>query len=865
MNKFMITLTVDGKQVQVEKEATVLDACRKLGTYVPTFCWDPRLDPIGACRICLVEIEKMPKLQVACITPAADGMMVHTQSSKAYGGRQSIMELMLANHPLDCPTCDKGGECDLQDVAFLSRKDSSPMEEPKRRFPTTPQSTFDEKQIGPLVYLTMNRCIVCFKCVRFTSEIACEGDLGAFERGGHTNIAAGIGEAVKNEFSGNTIEICPVGALTSKPFRYKIRTWLTQKKASICNYCSDGCNLTLWVSNNKIHRATSRRNDAVDEGWICDKGRFGVDIVNHPKRITSPLLTKSGQKLEISWDEAYEYASRSFKSIKEKYSASAIAAVGSAHCSNEDNYILQKFFRSVIGTNHIDHRVFYKNPILTNYRMTNAIDDLEKADLIVVLGCDLTVEHPIIGLRVKKAVTKLGQKLLVANNRGTKIGKLAAQEMAYKFGSEVALLNALANQLIENGSADKSKASPEFQAWAKNYPAAKSSQDCGISASEIESLAKIIGEAKGCIILMGRDVITHLHNQDVLQAASNLAHITGLTGKEYSGLNLLWEYANSNGARDMGVLPDRVPGQVLLSDTGYRSKLEQAWKAKLPEKTGYSFKQILEAIDRGEIKCLFVMQEDLLNNFPDREFVRRVLPKLEFLVVQTTLPGEVTDLAHLVLPGASFAEKEGIYTNVEGRVQKTQAAFKPLGNAKADWQIINDLSLWMQGPFFYYSLQEISEEIANLVPGYAGRHYQKLTFQGERKVSETGLKSFASELKKVDFHATSVPEKYPFILLTGNLVWHSGTLSSWSKNLREVAGEAFCEICLEDSDKLRVENGNWVVVQSAKGSLKLKAKISDRLLPGTVFIPLNLPETPVNSLMDKDAWVDFVKVSKLVD
>jgi NADH-quinone oxidoreductase chain G len=775
------------------------------------------------------------------------------------------MELMLANHPLDCPTCDKGGECDLQDVAFLSRKDSSPMEEPKRRFPTTPQSTFDEKQIGPLVYLTMNRCIVCFKCVRFTSEIACEGDLGAFERGGHTNIAAGIGEAVKNEFSGNTIEICPVGALTSKPFRYKIRTWLTQKKASICNYCSDGCNLTLWVANNKIHRATSRRNDAVDEGWICDKGRFGVDIVNHPKRITAPLLAKSGQKLEISWDEAYEFAGRNLKAIKEKYGASAIAAVGSAHCSNEDNYILQKFFRSVIGTNHVDHRVYHKNPVSSNHGMTNSILDIEETDLIVVLGCDLTVEHPIIGLRVKKAVTKLGKKLVVANHWATKIGKFAAQQITYRFGSEVAFLNSLANQIVENGSSHKSRISPDYQAWVKNYSSAKSSQDCGISALEIESFAKIIGDVKSCIILMGRDVITHPHHHDVLQAASNLADITGLAGKEYSGLNLLWEYANSNGASDMGVLPDRLPGQVLLSDTGYRNKLEQAWKAKLPERTGYSFKGILEAIDQGEIKCLYVMQEDLLNNFPDREFVRRVLPKLEFLVVQTTLPSEVTDLAHLVLPGASFAEKEGTFTSVEGRVQKTQASLKPLGNAKPDWQIFNDLSLWMQGPFYYYSLQEISEEIGNLVPGYQGRRYHKLTFQGERKDSETGSIPFASELKKVDYQAITVPEKYPFILLTGDLVHNSGANSSWSINLRELAGEAFCEINLEDSDRLQVENGDWVLVESAKGNLRLKARVSVRLLPGTVFIPLNFPETPANFLMDKDASADFVKISKLTD
>ena len=866
----MITLTVDGKPVQIDQGSTVLDACRKAGIYVPTFCWDERLDPIGACRICLVEIEKMPKLQVACITPAVEGMIVRTQSAKACGGRQSIMELMLANHPLDCPTCDKGGECDLQDVAFLSRQDSSPMTEPKRRFFTSPDSTFDEKQIGPLIYLTMNRCIVCFKCVRFTSEIAGEGDLGAFERGGHTQIAAGIGEAVKNEFSGNIVEICPVGALTSKPFRYKVRTWLTQKKASVCNYCADGCNLTLWTTNNKIFRATSRRNDAVDEGWICDKGRFGVDVVNHPKRISSPLLEKSGQKLEISWDEAYDFSSRSLKNIKEKHGANAIAAIGSAHCSNEDNYILQKFFRSVIGTNHIDHRVFYKNPPPDNGllpAMQNSIEDLEKAELVFVLGCDLTVEHPIIGLRIKKAVTRLGKKLIVANNRGTKIGKFASQEVVYKFGSEAAFLNAVAHQLLQSGLVDKNKlrVPSEFESWLKEFSTQKVANDCGVTPAEIEEFTRLIGQAQNCIILLGRDVITNPYHKDVLQAAQNLAYLAGPFEKEFSGLNLLWEYSNSCGAQDMGVLPDQLPGLIPLSDSAYRAKLEQAWKCKLPEKPGYNVKQILEAIDRGEIKALYVMQEDLIANFPDQGFVRKVLPKLEFLLVQTILPSEMTKIAHLVLPGASFAEKEGTYTSVERRVQKTQAAFKPLGNAKPDWQILSELSMWMQAPFVHYSSQEISEEIANLVPGYGGKQYHKLSLGGERILPDGRPKAGDYQLKKVDFQPLQSNNEYPFYLLTGNLVHHSGTLSSWSANLREVAGETLCEISVGDSDRLQINDGDWVEIESAKGRLKLKAKISDRLKDGTVFVPINFPETPVNSLLDKDSPVDSVKISKIID
>ncbi|MCI0531499.1 MAG: NADH-quinone oxidoreductase subunit NuoG [candidate division Zixibacteria bacterium] len=866
-----INLTIDGKPVQVEKGQTILQACQKLGLYVPTFCWDSRMDPIGACRICLVEVEKMPKLQVSCTIPAAEGMVVHTQTGRAKDGRQSIMELMLANHPLDCPTCDKGGECDLQDVAFLTRKDSSPMSEPKRRFNTDPGSTFDERQIGPLVYLTMNRCIVCFKCVRFTSEIAHEGDMGAFERGGHTQISSAIGEAVKNEFSGNTIEICPVGALTSKPFRYKIRTWLTQKKASVCNFCSDGCNLTLWVGGSKIQRATSRRNDTVDEGWICDKGRFGVDIVNHPQRLTSPFINKEGKRQEVSWDDAFEYAANRLKTIKDKNGPEAIAAIGSAHCSNEDNYVLQKFFRTVIGTNHIDHRVFYRNPLSgmdsAKFGMTNAIPDLEKADLIVVVGCDLTTEHPILGLRVKKAAGRLGKTLIVANNRKTKLGRFAARELVYNFGTEVSLLNSLSARLVGQGLVNREQVSIDagFESWIKSQDSTRAEKTTGLPSADLETLAESIGKAKSCILLLGRDVIVHHQNADVLNSAANLSHLAGLTDKENSGLNLLWEYGNSQGAIDMGALPDLLPGSASLADTNYRTKLEEAWKAKLPGKPGYNLKLILEAVERGEVRGLYVMQEDLIENFPDRAFVQRALSKLEFLCVQTTFPDEMTKLAHLVLPGTSFAEKDGTYTSVERRVQKAQTSIPSVGNSRPDWRILSELSLWMQGPFRYNSAQEITDEIARLLPDYSGAEFLKLGLSGKRINANSRESNGTFQFTRPEFRPVSMPPDRPFVLITGNVVYHSGTVTSRSENLRQVSGESYCEISVPDGEKLQIESGEWIQVSSSNGSLKLKARISENVSAGTVFVPMNFTVSPVNLLQDKDSQVDTVKISKIKD
>lgn len=406
----------------------------------------------------------------------------------------------------------------------------------------------------------------------------------------------------------------------------------------------------------------------------------------------------------------------------------------------------------------------------------------------------------------------------------------------------------------------------DFEVWAENLSLGQAENDCAVSASKIKDCAKTISEAESCIILLGRDFITHPYNRQVVDAARNLAYLAGLFHKESSGINLLWEYSNSQGALDMGVLPDRLPGLVSVFDSAYRTRLQDAWKASIPDKPGYNLKQILEAIDRGEIRCLYVMQQDLLANFPDRKFVEKALSKLELLAVQTSLPIQLSEMAHVVLPGASFAEKQATYTSAERRVQKTDAAIRPLGDSKPDWLILSELSVWMRGPFAHYSAQEISEEIARLVPGYSGKRQAELSLSGAR-IAEDKRPGADNKYqpKKVAYQPISGSSDFPLVLLTGNLVNHTGTLSSWSDNLRQVAGEAFCEVGVSDAERLGIDSGDWLLIESFKGSLKLKAKVTDRLQSGTVFIPINFPETPVNALLDKDSLVDSVKISKHAD
>lgn len=884
-----VNLTIDGKPVSVPKGSTILQAAKKLGIYIPTFCWHEKMSPIGACRICLVEVEKMPKPQVACYIQAAEGMAVQTRSEAALKAQRGVMEFLLINHPLDCPTCDKGGECDLQDIAYYVGNDKSRYEEQKRRFLTHLGSTFDERPIGPLVYLTMNRCIACFKCVRFLEEIAGEHDLGAFNRAGYTEISTLIDQPITNEFSGNTIEICPVGALTSEPFRYRVRVWLTSRTPSICSYCADGCNLTLWAKDGILHRATSRRNDLVDEGFICDKGRFGSHYVNHGERIKKPLIRKEGKLTVSSWEEAYNYIAGKLKDLKAKYGPDAFAGIASPRLSNEDNYLFQKFFRVVIGTNNIDHRVHTKNylpsPDLESYRtlytMSNSIEELEKTKLILVLGSDIAAEHPIIRLRIQKAVRRFKTSLIVAGTRQTRLKDYAGLSLVYKYGTEIAFLNGLCNIILKERLVDFTRLSldasqlEELYSWVREFTPERVENITAISAEKLKQIAQMLCSRESCIFLAGREIIFHPQGEQVLEALHNLAFLTGHWGKSGSGVNVLWEYNNSQGALDMGVLPDRLPGFVKLNDNK-REKFEKVWKARVPENEGCNVLQILDKINSGQIKVLYIMGENPIVNFPDKKAVVEALEKLEFLVVQEIFLTPTAEMADVVLPAASFAEKEGTFTSAERRIQKFQRAFKPYAESKPDWQIISTLAGKMGYDFTYFTAADINKEISSLVPFYSAVNFKTLspfgqqwstgnsagptrTYHDPKDLTQGGKVSF----KKVEFQAPQPKDGYPYFLSSGNSVYHSASLSSWSEQLRKVAPEAYCEINPADAYNLKVKEGDWVELESARGKIKLKAKVNEMVQQGVVFVPINFPEAEINSIMDKNSKVDWVKLKQL--
>jgi NADH-quinone oxidoreductase chain G len=706
----MVTLTIDGKQVTVEEGTTILRAAEKLGVEIPTFCNHDKLEPVGACRMCLVEVEKNWKLQVACGTPVSEGMVVKTDTPQVRAARKGVLEFLLINHPLDCPVCDKGGECELQNSVFKYGSDKSRYTEEKRRFVVDSKSKYDDLSLGPQIIRNQNRCILCRRCVRFISEIAGETDLGTFGRAAKSEINVIPDIPLSNPYSGNTVEMCPVGALTSKSFRYKIRVWETKATPSVCSLCGDGCNIRLWTKDDKIYRVTSRRNDSVDEGFLCDKGRFGYEFVNHPDRLAQPLVRKDGQLQPTDWDQAIELVASRLQAAKSQFASSSLAGLGSPKLTNEENYLLQKFFRVVLGTNNLDHRVDSEHllPGLSSagrsYGMTNSTADIEKAKFILVLGCDLEKEHPILNLRVIKSVRR-GNQLILLNSESTRLKRFAAAELLYQDGTETVLLNGLLHEL--GGSEQGSNLSD-------------SAQKTGIPSQKIKALAESLKQAGSLLILCGDRVVTHPDNAHIFNRLETLLRLTGHKGKEHSGVNLLWPYCNSHGALDCGVLPERLPGYLLVADGAARSRVEQVWKVKIPGSPGLDFNGMLEAIERGEIKGMYVVGSDPVGSHPNSDYVEKTLGKLALLVVQDMFLTPTAKLAHVVLPGTSFAEKEGTFTNVERRIQKLTPAFDPLGGSKPDWYVICMLAQVLGYDFSYDSPAQIFQELTSVSPIHAG-------------------------------------------------------------------------------------------------------------------------------------------------
>ncbi|MGO8946204.1 MAG: NADH-quinone oxidoreductase subunit NuoG [Ktedonobacterales bacterium] len=725
----LVQLTIDGQPVSVPKGSVIWAAATKLGIEIPIYCYHPKMEPLGACRMCFVAVENMPKLTTACTTTVAPGMVVHTNTPAVNKARRGTLEFLLINHPLDCPICDKGGECDLQDFTLRYGPGASRFDVSKRHF---------EKPVpvSENILLDRERCISCQRCVRFCQSVAMEAGLIMEERGFRTQVGVDPDAPFDSIFSGNVVEMCPVGALTAKSYRFVSRPWELQSTGSICGNCSVGCNVRVDVRVDKVLRQYSRTNDRIDDGWLCDRGRWDLDSINSLERLRTPLIRQRGGGLQpATWEEALTFVASRLGEIKSRRGAAAIGGIGSTHTTNEEAYLFQKLLRAGLGTNNIDHKHgrFPASPISgLPWVWSDSIAGLEKASHIVLLGADPYYRQPLIDLRIRKAIRR-GARVYLVTSAPNRLDPLAAGIIRYANGQAGAIARLLL-QIVTTSGLTRGEYAAKHGAGrlpvAEISPAEESTtaaaQLAGVDAAALRDLAGEIAGAMGAVLLYD-EMVTLEPGADNL--AADLLHLALLTdnfGRPGAGVGPLLKDSNSLGARDMGILPDMLPGYRPVTDAAARELLGNVWRASLPAGPGYSYDEMLSA----DLGALYVMGADPAANATSEQM--EALRRLELLVVQDMFLTETARRASVVLPAVAYVEKDGTFTNTERCVQVVRKAMQPLPGAKADWEILRGVARALGLHWSYFGAAEILKEIGRSTPIYSGVSRQALGESGVR-------------------------------------------------------------------------------------------------------------------------------------
>jgi len=873
----MAKLFIDGKEVDVEEEATIFKAAEQAGIEIPHLCYDERLEPIASCRLCVVEVKGIENLVASCAYPVREGMEVYTNNERVKKARKLNLELLLSNHPLDCMTCEKSGDCLLERYAYELGVSCSSFSGEK--------SFVDEKidyslvEDNPFFDLDRNKCILCGRCIEVCSEVQQCNVLGFAQKGFKTIVTIGFDKPFKESncvFCGNCLSVCPVGAITEKERKGKGREWEFEKTVTTCPYCGVGCQLVLHTKNNRVVKVSSPPN-ALNQGWLCLKGRFGLEFINSEDRLTSPLIKKNGEFRELSWDEALDIMASKLKEIKEAHGSDAIGGFSSAKCTNEENYLFQKFMRAVIGTNNVDHcaRLCHASTVAGLGRafgsgaMTNSIEELSKADCILVTGSNTSETHPVIALQIKNAV-KNGATLIIADPRKVELTDFAHLWLRQKPGTDVALFNGMMWVILKKGLEDRefinerTEGFESLQEVIKDFSPERVETITGVPAKDLIKAAELYAKTDRASIVYAMGITQHICGTDNVLSLANLAMLTGNVGKESTGVNPLRGHNNVQGACDLGALPNVLPGYQSVEKEEIREKFEKAWEATLPDKSGLTVVEMIHGIEKGEIKVLYIMGENPALTDPNSTRTRKALEKLDFLVVQDIFLSETAKLADLVLPAACFAEKDGTFTNTERRILRVRKALDPPGKAKADWKIICELAKKMGHLIDYDHPAEIMDEIARLTLIYGGINYSRLEKESLQwpctSIEHPGTRYLHKEKftrGRGKFHPTpyklpaELPDKeYPFIFSTGRVLYHfhTGTMTHKVKGIEKTYPEGVVEVNPEDALSLGLLDGDVARVKSRRGKITAKVRITERSPKGVVFMTFHFKEAAANIL-----------------
>ncbi len=926
-----LEITIDGKKIKTAGKQTILEAARQHDVFIPTLCFHKDLSPTGNCRMCVVEVKGSRLLQAACVTQVLDGMEVLTNSEKVIHSRKLSLGMMLANHPAFCSTCDVSGECELQDLAYEYQVNPPVWGYKGTRYQP-------DSDPNPFIRVDLNKCILCRRCVAACAEIQVRNVWGIANRGFGEQISAGAGTNLleaRCESCGQCVAYCPTGALSNK-LNYGLgmaRAHQIRRVTTTCSYCGVGCQFDLVVRRNKIIGVASNPTAPVNGMALCVKGRYGYDYIQHPDRLLKPRVRRyllDGESkqdidlgprnknpkmewIETDWDTALNITADKLRTIRDTQGADKIGILSSAKCLNEENYLMNKLARQVIGTNNIDHcaRLCHASTVAglaTSFgsgAMSNSMDDVvNQAKIFFVIGSNTTEQHPVFGTMIRRAVKFRGAKLIVADPRRIDLTEFADIHLRHAPGTDIALLNGLMYIILKEGWEDRkfirerTEGFEDFKNIVMEYPPEKTSSITGVPLEKLYQAAELLAANKPAAVIWAMGITQHIVGVQNVMDLANLQMLLGNMGVAGGGVNPLRGQNNVQGACDMGALPNVYPGYQSITEVSVREKFASAWgveKSKttrmeaedfvlqkfsvhLPDEIGMTVTEMIPGILSDKIHALYILGENPIMTDPDTTHIRKCLEAVEFLVLQDIFPTETSEYADVLLPGATFAEKTGTFTNTERRVQMVREAIQPLGEAKPDWQIISELAMRIMNAapdrvnkeatyasWTYSNTMQIMDEISALTPVYAGISHRRLE-NGERlqwpcpTPDHPGspilhMNQFSRGLGKFTAVEHIPPaelpnDEFPMTLSTGRVLyhWHGGEMTRRAKGLMKVYGEAFVELNPEDADKLGMDGNRRVRITSSRGSIQAEAWITDRVPPGMIYANFHFPESSANVL-----------------